>query len=294
MGGMSTMDRRTLLSAAFAGVVLPKVARSAGADGATGLAIVDTQVSLFHWPFRRLPHDEPEQLVRKLKSLGVREAWAGSFEGLLHRDLAAVNGRLAEACAEHGPGFLRAMGCVNPLLPDWELDLRRCAEVHRMRGIRLHPNYHGYTLAHPAFERLLARAGEAGLIVQLAVSMEDTRTQHPLTQVADVDLKPLADLLRRQARTKVMLLNHRPVPAITAPLAALPNVFFDLARTEATDGVAKLVALAGREKVMFGSHAPFLIPEAALIRVEEGVLAGLGEADIAAVLGENAARLAVG
>ncbi len=289
---MPDLDRRRLLQTAFAAGLAPKfTAFASGGGNGDALDLIDSNVSLFPWPFRRLPFDEPAALAAKLKSLGVREAWAGSFEGLLHRDLAAVNARLAAACRGQGEGLLKAFGTVNLALPDWREDLRRCRDEHDMAGIRLHPNHHGYTLAHPGFPALLAQSAEAGLLVQIAASTEDTRTQHPQTQVDDVDLRPLPAVLAAQPRARVQVLNHKPSAALTPALATAENLWFDTARTEGTAGVLRLVEWAGREKVMLGSHAPFFIPEAALIRVEEALLAGLETTAADALLRENARRL---
>jgi predicted TIM-barrel fold metal-dependent hydrolase len=281
------ISRRELLLAGAAAAAVPTVMRQAAQGAGEPVAawpIVDTNISLFHWPFRRLPLDEADALVNQLQSLGITQAWAGSFEGLLHRDLAGANFRLAEACRRHP--MLVPIGSINIELPGWEQDVAQCFGELAMPGIRLHPNYHGYALDDPRFARLLELATREARFVQIAAAMEDTRTQHSLVQAGDVDLTPLADTVTRIRGARVQVLNARLRGALLNRLAATPGVWFDTARVEGTSGVPQLVAQVGRDRVMLGSHAPFLIPQAALIRVHES--GELDEPSLRSVLCDNA------
>ncbi len=237
-------------------------------------ALIDTNIDLSRWPFRRLPLDETPALVEKLHNHGVRHAWAGSFDGLLHKDLAAVNTRLTEECRKYGRGVLQPFGSINPKLPGWEAELQRCKGEHKMAGVRLHPNYHGYRLDDPQFAKCLAIAAEIGLAVQLAVSMEDERMQHPLLQIPHVDVAPLSGALKSLAQLPLILLNwFRAVKAEQLPaLARAGNVFFDTATVEGVGGLGTLLKQVPPSRVLFGSHAPFFYFEAALLKLKESPL----------------------
>jgi predicted TIM-barrel fold metal-dependent hydrolase len=226
----------------------------------------------------------------RLRRRGVGLACAGSFDGILHKDVAGVNIRLARECRTYGKDLLLPFGSVNPKLPDWREDLRRCREEHRMPGIRLHPNYHGYDLKDPAFAELLTLAGAGGLIVQLAMRMEDERTQHPLLQVPPVDAGPLPDLIRGKPGVRVVLLHWKGLmgPALIERLAAAGEVYFEISMLEGLGTLARLIQQVSVERILFGSNFPLFYFESALFKVRE---AGLTQLQQNAIFAGNAQRL---
>lgn len=274
---ISNLNRRHFLKLALAAAAVSTPGFHAKAspsnpDRASGL--IDVNVNLGRWPFRRLGCDETPALVRMLKRQGVTQAWAGSFDGLLQKNLGAVNARIAGECRRYGPGLLMPIGSINPKLPDWEEEFRRCAEEHRMPGIRLHPNYHGYSLSDPGLSALLRLATARGLFIQLAALMEDERMMHPLMRVPAVDLAPLPHLVREIPRLRLILLNALGGirPDALRPIVEAAEVYFEISMLEGIGGVARILQDLPVNRILFGSHSPLFYFESATLKLRESPL----------------------
>jgi predicted TIM-barrel fold metal-dependent hydrolase len=266
--------------------------------------IIDTNVHLFDWPFRKLKYAGTKPLLAKLRKHRVTQAWAGSYEGLLHKNVDMVNVRLAEECRTNGEGMLLPFGTVNPALPDWEEDVRRCQEKYSMPGIRLYPSYHNYTLQSPAVARLMKLVQQRGLIVQVTVRMEDPRVHLPITRTPAVDVSGLAELLAPLPKLRVQLLNAfngtDPLRGqVGRRLIEQTPVTFDCSHVEGQVGLGKLIAgdrESSRpplpvERIVFGSHAPFFPCESAVFKLMESPL---DRAELEKIMHGNAERFLKG
>jgi predicted TIM-barrel fold metal-dependent hydrolase len=153
--------------------------------------------------------------------------------------------------------------------------LRRCHEIHRFRGIRLHPAFHGYPLADPPFSRLLTIAAGRGLVVELVVTMEDIRTQHPVFRVPPVDIRPLESLVRSISGLRLVILNAFQTITLddAQRLAGAGEVYFEIATLEGVDRIAKLVDRVGSKRCLFGSHFPLFYLESAALKLRETKIA---------------------
>lgn len=293
------IDRRSFVQALTLPVALPlaaALARSAaqaaepaaaqaanlGAGAAAGPDIIDCNVHLFDWPFRKLKYARTESLAAKLRQHRITKAWAGSFEAVLHTQLDAANRRLAEECRTQGEGMFVPIGSVDPGGPDWEEDLRRCHEAYRMRGVRLYPAYHGYRLDQPDFAKLLAEAAKRNMLVQIVLRMEDERCHHPALVIGAVDVGPLVEVLKKVPPAKVQLINSagRLLGKHVTALVRETQVTFDIAATEGNGGIGQLIAGTNYsytgaipcQRLVFGSHAPFFPCESALMKLFESPL----------------------
>ncbi|MCB1063670.1 MAG: amidohydrolase family protein [Verrucomicrobiae bacterium] len=273
-------DRRSFLksSAATLAAGALSLSRSLSVEEAKA-PVIDTNVYLGQYPFRHLPletsHENPESVVSFADAMSQHSmaSWASSFEALLQRDYDGINERLViMATADKSAARqFQLFGAVNPKVSGWQETLRRIHQVHRMRGIRLHPNFHGYTLDDPDFAALLDAAAQKDLIVQIAIRMEDIRTQHPAATVPDVDPTPLLDQLTKLPGLRLQLLNGMRSIADTILMARLSDlgVHFDIAMLEGMSGLARLMERVPEIKLCYGSYAPFFYPEAAALKLVE-------------------------
>lgn len=307
---MKKVNRRTFFSTslmaaaavslpgAINATTLPHPMKKGDADAA-GPRIIDTNVNLFDWPFRRLKYGETRSLVEKLRSHNITQAWAGNFEALFHKDIDGVNSRLAEECRKKGDQMLLPFGTVNLSWPDWEEDLRRCHEVYRMPGIRIYPSYQTFDLDHADFPRLVHLAAKRGLILQIVGDMEDSRNHHPIVLAREVKMAPLVDAMKKEPSAKVQLLywNHRVGNGLMERLVKETSVVFDIARIETSGGIGRMIAgnpWSGEampipvDRLLFGSHAPYFPVETNLIKLLESPLT-MEQAE--AIMADNANQL---
>jgi predicted TIM-barrel fold metal-dependent hydrolase len=167
-----------------------------------------------------------------------------------------------------------------------------------MRGLRLYPAYHGYTLDHAEFVRLLALAARRGLLVQIALRLEDERVHHAALDIGTVAVAPLIDALKKTPEARVQLINSAG-PLLrnsAADLVRQTQVTFDIAATEGNGGVGRLIegknpsyrAAIPVERLVFGSHAPFFPCETAVMKLFESPLS---LEQLQRIMRENARRL---
>jgi len=280
---MKPIDRRdflknSLLGGAAISLSDPQLLAAQTAAGSAPIVnssqapgIIDTNVNLFDWPFRALKYRGTKALAAKLRKHRIIEAWAGSFEALFSKDMSGVNARLAAECQEHGPGFLIPFGSVNLAWPDWEEDVRRCHEVHKMPGIRIYPGYQPFDLDHPGVERLVKMISERSLVLQVVFGMEDPRVHHPIINVGPVTLAPLLNVSKNLPNSKIQLLHFSGAiqGGDLSSFTAQTNIVVELSRLEGNGAIGRMI---GSIEGLPSTRVPVGPPESATSRIVPPVI----------------------
>jgi predicted TIM-barrel fold metal-dependent hydrolase len=260
-----SVTRRTLLAGTLTSAAcgLARNATHAQAETTSTLRdapipITDTHVYLSRWPHARLPGDEPKELVAQLKMAGVTQAFAGTFDGLFHKDIASANERLAHTCAEHGQDLLLPFGSVNPTLPAWEGDIHRCRESFHMRGIRLHPTYHSYKLDDPRFAKVLPLATDAELVVQIVVSLNDKQHRWLNPQNDPLDLAPLSKVVSRHPKLRLLVSGAQSsaLKSEGAHIAEFPQAYIEINASSPFSEWPPVLGSISADRLTVGSGAP--------------------------------------
>jgi predicted TIM-barrel fold metal-dependent hydrolase len=164
---------------------------------------LDVSALIGAYPFREIPHSDPETLVRVLDREGITEAWVGHLPTAFHRDPHYGNLALYQAIGNH-PDRLYAAAVVRPDWPSWRTELARA--VHEgARAIRAYPTQWGLGPESSSLNELAAACAENRLPLVLTVRFEDGRQRHRLDVAGDLPAATVRGIARAGTGARIVV-----------------------------------------------------------------------------------------
>ncbi len=236
------------------------------------MPLVDHNAMVGPYPFRALPEPTPARLVAEMDRLGVAYAWVGHVPSIFYRDAAAGNDELIALLAPF-TDRLAPVPVVNPAWPGWEREIARAKDLGAP-AVRTWPSHYGFAAAGSAMHALAGACAEAALTLVLTVRLEDPRQRSPLDVARDLIGADVRAAVRAHARVPLLVCGGGRAVVEEVHFGSTPEeaarVRWDISGIWGApeDDLAHLYRTVGRERFVFGTHFPFMAPDAAIARAE--------------------------
>lgn len=126
-----------------------------------------------NWPFHKVRYNTVEKIAGLHKRCGIEGGIVSTCEAIFYQDPYEAEVSLAKEL--EGTDYYQAM-VLNPTLPGWRDDLKRCVEQLNIKAVRLTPGYHGYTLTDAVMGEVGDALRQYKLPLILTLRIEDERT----------------------------------------------------------------------------------------------------------------------
>lgn len=219
--------------------------------------MLDASVFVGHWAFSNAPVTSVATIIEGLQAGGIDGAAFVPVEAVLAPEPMAANRRLFADLTTKPGSFVRvALPILNPSLPGWEGDFAACMEAGgpMVRGIKITPNYHDYTLDSPSVDALARRCAMQGIALCIQVRMEDERSHHPLMKVPAASPAAVTEFAGRHDSLPILVCG-----AYMSELAGYreyANVSAELSFVESGWLLRDALRFLGGDRLLIGTHAP--------------------------------------
>ena len=227
--------------------------------------MIDVNTLIGPYPFRSVPHPDPEVLVRVMDREQIARAWVGHLPSVFYRDPSAGNVALYQALAPHA-GRLRAAPTIRPDWPGARAAISQAVDVGAA-AVRVYPSHWQLGPQAVSLRELALACGEARLPVLLTVRFEDLRQRHPLDIAGDLTAAAIRDLARAgdQVRLVVTAAGRELIEEVHWGLtpAEQARVVWDISWIwgPPEDHLAKLFRTIGASRFVFGTHWPMRLTQ---------------------------------
>lgn len=165
--------------------------------------VLDPSVCIGGYPFRHVPHPDPDVLIKVMDRERIERAWVGHLPSAFHRDPSAGNDTLFSAL-EPFRDRLAAAPALRPDFPQWEAALDT-AVAAGAAAVRIYPRHWGLAAGDARLAELAVACGQRRLPLVATVRFEDLRQRHPLDTAGDLDGATLRALARAGSRVRLVV-----------------------------------------------------------------------------------------
>ena len=235
--------------------------------------LIDTNAYVGHWPFRQRKYTTCATRLARMDQGGIDVSVVSNLNGIFYKNTQSANEELQDelrADRQFQDRFI-PFAVINPLYGGWKNDVEACSEMG-MKGIRVYPTYHGYTLTHPACIELVKMARDRGLPMALSLRMVDSRPSSWLDVERSTEwaLKDIVPILKAVPDATYLILNVANSTQLNEEETALfrkATIIMDTSGRALTN-LGELLHTYGKEKFAFGTHSPILDDYTGLLRIE--------------------------
>jgi len=235
--------------------------------------LIDINANIGHWPFQQMKYNTCKTLMERMNSFGVDVSVISNINGIFYKDTQASNEELYEEWMSDSQFKNRFIpfGIINPIYAGWEYDFEICADKMGMKGIRLYPKYHDYSLTDPSCIQLVKNARDKGLIVAFTLRMMDSRgPRHWLDITTEWRLADVMPIIKRVPDAQYFILNIANSINLNDEdmmLFKKANILIDTSG-RGTSNLSGLLKIYGKDKIAFGTHSPILDYVTGMLRIE--------------------------
>ena len=227
--------------------------------------MIDVNALIGPYPFRYVPHPDPEVLVRVLDREGIDAAWVGHLPSAFYRDPTPGNRELFARLSAFSDRLL-PVPAIRPDWPRWEVALADAANAGAV-AIRVYPPQWGLGPHDVALRELAIAAGEQGMATLLTVRFEDLRQRHSMDSAGDLGAAAIRSLARANdaVRLVVTAAGRELIEEVHWGLtsAEQQRVFWDISWVwgPPEDHLAKLFRAIGSGRFVFGTQWPLRLTQ---------------------------------
>ncbi len=248
---------------------------------------IDMNCLVGTWPFRKLRKNTMGDLAAAHRENGIVGGYVASLNSIFYNDPFEAEEDLHSAL--QGTPYHQVMG-VNPLLPGYEKDIARGVREFGIRGVRIYPGYHEYTLDSGVVDGLFRVLEEYGLPLFISARMEDERLNY-LFLPRQIGTEEIQRFLKRAPkRIGIVLLSMKTDELLACKEEILfhGNTCADISWLKYPfHCVPELARGIGKEKVVLGTMYPLLAMKSTCLMLEQSALTEQEKTDI---YGANAAE----